>query len=104
MPSLAEIYRTAKSRKLVRTAAIYFSSSMTSLGIVDLISRHYGLTTKTFDVLLTLLYYGYEDKALDLVLEFSQKAIALDADCAEGYKALGFVQKTKGLIRDALNS
>jgi hypothetical protein len=77
---------------------------MTPLGIVDLISRHYGLTTKTFDVLLTLLYCGYEDKALDLALEFSQKAIALDADCAEGYKALGFVQETKGSSRDALNS
>ena len=59
MPSLAEIYRTAKSRKLVRTAAIYFSSSMTSLGVIDLISRHYGLTTKTFDVLLTLLLCGF---------------------------------------------
>jgi hypothetical protein len=41
--------------------------------------------------------------ALDLALEFSQKAIALDADCAEGYKALGFVQETKALIRDGLN-
>ena len=59
MPSLGPVLKAARERRLIKTAAIYFSTGMTSLGVLDLITRHYGLTTKAFDTLLILLICGF---------------------------------------------
>lgn len=59
MPSLGPILKIARERKLLRTAAIYFSTGMTSLGVIDLVTRHYGLTTKVFDTVLVFLLCAF---------------------------------------------
>jgi protein kinase/serine/threonine-protein kinase len=59
MPSLGPILKVARERKLLRTAAIYFSTAMTSLGLIDLVARHYGLTTKIFDTILVFFLCGF---------------------------------------------
>jgi TolB-like protein len=58
MPSLGGILKEARERKLLRTAAIYFSATMTCLGVLDLITKHYGLTTKVFDTVLVFFLCG----------------------------------------------
>jgi len=59
IPSLGAIWKAARERKLLRTAAIYFSTTMTCLGVLDLINKHYGLTTKVFDTLLVFFICGF---------------------------------------------
>lgn len=59
MPSLPDVVKAARERKLFRKAAIYYSTGMTFLGLLDLVTKHYGLTTKIFDVLLTLLLCSF---------------------------------------------
>ena len=59
MPPLSLVLKAARERKIFRKAAIYYSTGMTCLGLLDLITRHYGLTTRVFDVLLTFLICSF---------------------------------------------
>jgi tetratricopeptide (TPR) repeat protein len=48
--------------------------------------------------------FGFPQSWLDTSLEVSRKAIALDSDLAEGYKALGLVYDVKGKYRESLDA
>jgi TolB-like protein/Tfp pilus assembly protein PilF len=58
MPRLIDLVREARSRKVFHVAAIYISSSLTLLGVIDLFSRHYGISIKLFDSVLAVLVCG----------------------------------------------
>jgi len=51
--------KVSKGRRLSHTAAIYVSSSLTLLGVTDLMSRHYGFSFKLFDSVLAVLICGF---------------------------------------------
>ncbi len=48
--------------------------------------------------------FGFPQSWLDTSLEVSRKAIALNSDLAEGYKALGLVYNVKGKYRESLDA
>ncbi len=49
----------SRSRRLLHAAAIYLSGSLTALGVIDLLSRHYGFSYKLFDSVLAVLVCGF---------------------------------------------
>ena len=58
MLSLKQFLAEAKTRKLTRTATIYLSASLTTLGVVNLFSSQYHLPRVIFDIVLALLACG----------------------------------------------
>lgn len=51
--------KRTKGRGLIRTAAIYASTSLTFLGAVNLFGLHYGFSFKLFDSILAVLLCGF---------------------------------------------
>ena len=59
MPEIRSPKKKTGTRRLLHTAAIYLSSSLTALGVTDLLSRHYGFSFKLFDSVLAVLACGF---------------------------------------------
>jgi TolB-like protein/Tfp pilus assembly protein PilF len=58
MSRLAALLHVVNERKVLRSAAIYVSTSLTALGMVNLFSTHYSLSSTIFDVVLIVLLFG----------------------------------------------
>jgi len=57
-PADIKTKKISRGRKLLKTAAVYATSSLSLLGAVNLFSLHYGFSFKLFDSILAVLLCG----------------------------------------------